>query len=268
MRRLFLLNRFWVQAVAAMAFFFCLNMLVLGVLSLPRAATGLFAMEMAIRPWEMGLFVVLLVLLGAFAVRRVSLRVLMELLGGFFLLFGVWFLAWWVWGEWGLFAAALFTVLQAWVRTVWMHNLFVLVGTVGAVAYLAFLLPLLTWVALLCFLAMSEVIGRRPLEAQRMARSVVHRGIVPFLLLPATVRGFMEPFVAHAQATSSLLIGVTALVLPGMVVAHLWVTHCLLAVCTVLALAMAAGMACVRQWSLVVLLAGVVLVSGVLRLIV
>jgi len=253
-----------VQSASAAVLFLLLGGLVIGILLTPRAMTDVFAAEMAIRPWELGVLLVALVLFGALLFRKVTLRMFLELLTGFFLLLGVWFLAWRLWGEPGLFVAAILTMLQAWIRTVWMHNVFVLVGAAGAVAYLAFLLPLFTWVALFAVLAISEVVVRRPSSATaQMMRSVMHRGIVPLILLPATSRGFGGSFVNEAQAGMMYPIGVTALVLPGMVIAHLSVMHVLLAVGAVVGFAGAAGAARWRPWSLLLSLALVALVSFV-----
>lgn len=175
----------------------------------------------AVFPWEIGVLIVGVFLLGALLFRRLHARAAVELLLGSALFLGVWFFCWHVFGDLGLVIAGALTLAQALYRRVWMHDVFVLVGGAGVVLYLAFLFPALTWAILLVGMAIYDTLGGRGARVTRwLTDSVVHRGAVPALVLPEAVRTLARPLTHVMGGEGVRFIGMVELLFPGIFVAH------------------------------------------------
>lgn len=174
----------------------------------------------ALGPWQAVAFLVAAILVGAIIIRRVKARAAWELILGATLFLGVWFYLWVLFsGEVGLVAAAIVTLLQAWVRKVWIHNAFILLGAAGVALNFAFLLPTRTVAILLVVLAVYDtfaVRGKNPAGSPmvRFASSLVHRGIVPGLVIPGRFRGILASTSDAVVAPDATFLGAGDLILP------------------------------------------------------
>lgn len=173
-------------------------------------------------PWQAIVVIVAALLLGGIFLRKVKTRVAWELILGLVLLLGVWFYAWVTFlGDTGLLAASLLTLLQAGIRRIWMHNAFMLIGAAGATLYLAFLLPIGTLLVLLVGWAAYDTFAGRPGGVMaRFAASLVHRGVVPGLVVPRHFQGLGGTLTQSAQQEHTLFLGAGELILPMLFVAR------------------------------------------------
>ena len=118
-------------------------------------------------PWQMLVFVVGGALVAGLLIRRVNARTAWELILGGTLFLGAWFYLWVACsGEIGLLAASLLVLLQALVRRVWTHDLFILIGVSGVALNFAFLFPAHT--ILIPFWA--EQLGKTTLYAEQLSK--------------------------------------------------------------------------------------------------
>jgi hypothetical protein len=158
----------------------------------------------------------------AFIIRRVNGRILYELLFGIALFLGVWVYCWDVipW-DIGLLVASLATILYASVRRVAIHDLYVLVGAAGIAIHFAFLFSDRIYaIVLVTFVFYDMVVGRAKGLAERMASSVIRRGAIPGLIIPAQFKGFWSLASAEIKDSGSVFLGAGDLILPLTLVAR------------------------------------------------
>ncbi len=172
-------------------------------------------------PWQGVAFLAAAILVGAIIIRKVKARVAWELMLGATLFLGVWFYAWVVFsGEIGLVVAAAVTLLQAWIRKVWVHDAFILLGTAGVALNFAFLLQVKTILVLLVLLTIYDTfLAHSGGPIVRFAASLVHRGIIPGLVVPGHLRELGAPTLDAIAKPAAVFLGAGDLILPVMLVA-------------------------------------------------
>lgn len=186
----------------------------------PRAAQPIGAV---LAPWQGLVLFAAAVMVSALLVRRVHAKIAWELILGTTLFLGVWAFLWVVFsGEIGLIVASVVTLTQAWIRRVWIHDVFILLGTAGVALNLAFLFPSRILVLLLVGIALYDTVlaGRAGSATERIAASLVHRGIVPGLLIPGNAMQVTAPVEQTIRHPDAILLGAGDLVLPPVLVAQ------------------------------------------------
>lgn len=171
-------------------------------------------------PWQSLAFIVAGFFVAALIVRKLKARMAWELILGITLFLGAWFYAWVAFsGEVGLLVASVLTLLQAFVRRVWSHNVFMLVGVSGVALNFAFLFPSHTMLILLVGMAVYDTFAGRPggLIAQ-FAASLVHRGIIPGLIIPGNLAQLGSSVTESVRQPQTMFLGAGDLILPLMLV--------------------------------------------------
>ncbi len=168
--------------------------------------------------------VVAMVLLGAFGllIRAVSGRAFVDILLSVLLFFGVWV---WCWGvmPWdiGLLVASILTIVQARVRRVIIHDIFLCIGCAGVAIQFAFLLPVNTLLLALVGLSVYDMVATRPQGiTQALAGALIHRGAIPGLIIPETFFAFTKDIRSAIQSPFGMFLGAGDLILPMTLVAR------------------------------------------------
>ncbi|MEN9558092.1 MAG: hypothetical protein RL141_461 [Candidatus Parcubacteria bacterium] len=176
----------------------------------------------ALQPWQALVFLAAGILVAALLIRKVRARMAWELLLGITLFLGVWFYFWViVGGDIGLLLAAAGTFLQAWVRRVGVHNLFILCGAAGVALNFAYLLPVhIPLILLVGFAAYDTFVGRAGAVGAEVVASLVHRGMVPGIVIPGRFGGLWALLRDEIRQPAARFLGVGDLVLPSVAVAR------------------------------------------------
>jgi hypothetical protein len=167
-------------------------------------------------PWQTLTVLTACLLVVALIIRTVQARIAWELLLGITLFLGVWVYLWALLPiEFALVSAAIITLVQAWMRHVWVHNVFILLGAAGVALNFTFLFPPHILAALLVALAVYDTFAGRPggVIAQ-FAASLVHRGIIPGLVIPGSVRGLATLIPEAVRKPDAIFLGAGDLILP------------------------------------------------------
>ena len=193
-------------------------------------------------PWQGLAFLAAAILLGAIMIRQVKARVAWELILGVTLFLGVWFYAWIVFSaEIGLVVAAIATLLQAWIRKVWVHDAFILMGAAGVALNFAFLLPVKTiFILFFMFAIYDTFLAHSGGPIVRFAASLVHRGVIPGLVVPDRLRTLIAPTLEAVTKPSAVFLGAGDLILPAMLVAVAAISGMIPAACVTLGIFIAA----------------------------
>jgi hypothetical protein len=124
----------------------------------------------------------------------------------------MWFVLPW---EVGLLIAAGFTILQARLRKPFVHDAFVLTGAAGIALHLAFIFPMdKIAIILLAFLAYDLLAGRPGGVAARLAKTFIHRGVIPGLIVPASWADASGDIKTVIRSPQVVFLGAGDLILP------------------------------------------------------
>lgn len=181
--------------------------------------------------------IVAMVLLGAFGllIRAVSARAFVDILWSILLFFGVWV---WCWGvmpwDLGLLVASLLTLIQARVRRVIVHDVFLCIGCAGVGIQFAFLLPVKALLLALVGLSVYDMVATRPHGlTQALAGALIHRGVVPGLIIPEALSSFAKDIQDVIRSPFGTFMGAGDLILPMTLVARSavwgWIPACAVA---------------------------------------
>jgi len=183
----------------------------------------------ALMPWQMLILVIAGMLMVALVMRKIRVRAAWDFLVGITLFLGVWYYCWMVFGgEPGLVVASLATLVQAWVRRVWVHILFMLTGVAGMSLYVAFSFSLQTLIMLLVIPIFYDIFARRDEGAsQHSVASLVHRGVIPGIVVPENLQGFQHDVLHEMRMPQAMLLGSVELVLPMVLTARAFGAHAL-----------------------------------------
>jgi hypothetical protein len=167
-------------------------------------------------PWEALALILAGVLFALLMIRKVKVRMAWELILGMTLFLGAWFYAWLLLPlSLAVLVAALLTFLQGVVRRVWTHNVFMIVGAAGVSLNFAFALPDKTLLILLVGLALYDTFAGRPGGvAAEFAASLVHRGVIPGLIVPGRARDVVAPILEVVRRADASFLGAGDLILP------------------------------------------------------
>jgi len=196
---------------------------ILAVRSLATHATGIRSVDAAILvPWQALAMLMAAALVVALIVRSVKARTAWELLLGITLFLGVWVYLWHLLPiEFALLAASLVTLVQAWVRRVWVHDAFILLGTAGVALNFALVFPPHILAVLLVGLVVYDTFGGRPGGViARFAASLVHRGVIPGLIVPGSIAGLSDNIPVAIHKPDAIFLGAGDLILPLLFVAQ------------------------------------------------
>ncbi len=214
----------WVPAIYLIAAYSVMTGLVmLAVETVKRQTSAVMTgLPEELLPWQGLALVVTGVLVIALLMRKLKARAAWELILGIALFLGVWFYAMLILPmAWALAAASALTILQATVRRALIHNVFILAGAVGVALNLAFALSDKTIIVILVGLAIYDIFAGRPGGvAAEFAASLVHRGIIPGLIVPDRWRDVVADIHAAIRRADASLLGVGDLILPLAVVAR------------------------------------------------
>ncbi|MCW1891863.1 MAG: hypothetical protein KIH65_001300 [Candidatus Uhrbacteria bacterium] len=180
-----------------------------------QAPQGLIAWQ-----WLIGA-AFLLAVFGAI-IRAASGRMFVDVLLTVLLFFGVWV---WCWGvmpwEIGLLVASVLTLIQARMRRVIVHDLFLCLGCAGVAIEFGFLFPLKTLVLILVGLSVYDMVAARPHgAAQVLAGALMHRGAVPGLVIPDAVPSLGKDIRDVIRSPFASFLGAGDLILPMTLVAQ------------------------------------------------
>lgn len=138
------------------------------------------------------------------------------------LFLGAWVYCWslFPWDIALLIASGL-TIVQARVRRVFVHDVFVLIGAAGIAINFAFMFTDKSIAMIFaCFIIYDMVAGRPNGPVAQMASALVHRGIVPGLIVPASVKTLFAPISSTIHQADSVFLGAGDLILPITLVAR------------------------------------------------
>jgi hypothetical protein len=186
-----------------------------------RSAASLPRTE-ALLPWQAFALILAGVLIGGLMIRKLKTRTAWELILGAGLFLGVWFYLWVAFsGEIGLLVASALTLIQAFVRRVWIHDVFILLGAAGVALNFGFLLPSHTILIVLVGLALYDTFAGRPdgVGAQ-FAASLVHRGVIPGIIVTGNLKDVGGDIATVIARPSSILLGAGDLILPIILLAR------------------------------------------------
>jgi presenilin-like A22 family membrane protease len=172
--------------------------------------------------WQFFVLVAAFLLLIGFIVRVLNVRVFYELLLGVTLFLGVWVFMWFIlpW-EIGLLLAAAITILQARIRKVLVHDVFILIGAAGIALHFAFIFSLSKiGIILVAFLMYDMFAGRPGGIATKLAGTFIHRGVIPGLIIPASWKQAIGDIKKAIKSPDSVFLGAGDLVLPLVLVAR------------------------------------------------
>jgi presenilin-like A22 family membrane protease len=197
-------------------------LVIYGVIVAGSLRTGGVGLPDDLAPWEVLAMILAGVLFALLIIRKVKVRMAWELILGMTLFLGAWFYAWLLFPlSLAVLLAALFTLLQGTVRRVWIHNVFMLVGAAGMSLNFAFALSDKTLLILLVCLALYDTFAGRPGGVMaEFAASLVHRGVIPGLIVPGRIRDIVAPVLEAVKRADASFLGAGDLILPLTLVAR------------------------------------------------
>lgn len=212
----------WVPAAFLVAAYSMLTGLVILAVETVKGQASAVSLPEELLPWQGLALIVTGVLVATLFMRKMKARAAWELILGIALFLGAWFYAMLILPmAWALAAASAITILQATLRRALIHNVFILAGAAGVALNLAFALSDKTLIVILVGLAIYDNFAGRPGGvAAEFAASLVHRGIIPGLIVPGRWRDAVLDIHAAIRRADALLLGVGDLVLPLALVAR------------------------------------------------
>jgi presenilin-like A22 family membrane protease len=172
--------------------------------------------------WQGFFIVVTLFLLTAIVIRVIRLPAFIAALFGAALFLGVWVYCWslFPW-EIALLIASGMTIIQARVRRVAIHDLFVLLGSAGVAIHFAFIFTDRSLIMIFAAFFIYDMVAGRPNgPVVKMASALVHRGVIPGLILPSGLKRLMTPVATAIREPDSVFLGAGDLILPTTLVAR------------------------------------------------
>jgi hypothetical protein len=209
----------WFGAVfVACSYAILIALTVLGVkaASVRSVASSSTTLPAELVPWQALVLLIAGGIVVFLLIRRMHARMAWELLLGLTLFLGIWFYAWLLFPlEIALPLAAMITILQARIRRVVLHDAFILLGAVGVALHFAFALPQKTLIIIFLGLAVYDIFAVRPQGIIRQfASALVHRGIVPGLIIPRTLKDLTGMIHTVIHQEDSAFLGAGDLILP------------------------------------------------------
>ena len=208
-----------------------------------RPMTDTLGLPEELVAWQAFAIIIAAALVVSIMMRKLKARVVWELVLGVALFLGVWFYAWLLLPTaLAVTVAALLTFLQGTVRRAMIHNVFILIGAAGTALNLAFILEDKILILLLVGLAIYDSFAGRPggMIAQ-FAASLVHRGLIPGLIIPGRVKDMWADIHDAIRRPDASFLGVGDLILPMTLVARASVHGLDRAVIVTLGVLIAAG---------------------------
>lgn len=180
------------------------------------------AVPLTLTIWQDFLMAGSLILLLFLLIRVLRFSSFLSALFAVALFLGAWVYCWSIF-PWdvALLVASIGTVAQAQIRRVIVHNIFFLVGTAGVVIHFAFMFSdrsLLMIFAGLIFYDM--VVGRQGGSIVKSASEMVHRGIVPGLIIPERGIGLLQSIRYVMAKPGSVFVGSGDVLVPMVLVAR------------------------------------------------
>ncbi|OGL73567.1 hypothetical protein A3E39_00450 [Candidatus Uhrbacteria bacterium RIFCSPHIGHO2_12_FULL_60_25] len=181
-----------------------------------RPTVGSIGLPEELVTWQWFSFVIAGALVVTILMRTFRARLAWELLLGVALFLGVWFYAWLLLPTAiAVTVAAALTLLQGTVRRSLIHNVFILAGAAGTALNLAFMLPDRALILILVGLAIYDSFAGRPGGViAEVAASLVHRGVIPGLIVPGRARDAWAPIHDAIRRLDASFLGVGDLILP------------------------------------------------------
>jgi hypothetical protein len=186
------------------------------VLSAPTLPLTPSTMPDGIVTWQLFLGVAGALAVAGLIIRVVNARAFIEILFGAALFLGVWAFAWFIlpWDIALLLASAL-TILQARVRRVIVHDVFVLIGTAGIAIHIGFIFSMTALAALIAAFFLYDLAqGRMGGVIVDLARSSIRRGVIPGLVVPSSWNEVIVDLKAAISSPTSAFLGAGDLILP------------------------------------------------------
>ena len=177
---------------------------------------------LSLTAWQNFLMVMIGMLILFLIIRLIHFSGFIAALFGAALFLGTWVYCWslFPWDIALLIASGL-TIVQARIRRVFVHDLFVLVGAAGIAINFAFMFTDKSIAMIFaCFLIYDMVAGRPNGPVAQMASALVHRGIVPGLIVPARVKTLFASISSTIHQSDSVFLGAGDLILPVTLVAR------------------------------------------------
>ncbi len=172
--------------------------------------------------WQFLIMIFAAILVGAFLLQYIRLRIVWEAMLTGTLFLGVWVYAWFVLPlPFALLCAALFTILQAYVRRVFVHDVFLLIGAAGISLNFALLFHPYTLLIVLVTLVIYDMFAGRPGGfAAELSAAFFHRGLVPGLLIPGQTEDFIQEIPQAMRNAKAVFLGAGDVILPGIFLAQ------------------------------------------------
>jgi hypothetical protein len=197
---------------------------------------GALAVPLSLSAWQGFLIAGALVLVLLFITRFIQFSGFLSALFAIALYLGSWVYCWSLF-PWdiALLIASILTILQARVRRVFVHNIFLLIGTAGIAIHFAFLFSDRLMLMIFAGLLFYDIVAGRPKGSViQMASAMVHRGVIPGLIIPDRWKALHHPIRETIQDTHSAFIGSGDLLIPMVLVARSASYGWLQAVCVTL----------------------------------
>lgn len=172
--------------------------------------------------WQSFFFLMSALLVVFLIFRFIKVSGFISALFGVALFLGAWVYCWSIlpW-DIALLVASGLTIIQARIRRVVVHDLFVLIGAGGIAIHFAFMFTDQSIAMIFaCFIIYDMVAGRPNGPVAQLASSLVHRGIIPGLIVPDRVRSLFSPISKIIQEPGSVFLGAGDLILPMTLVAR------------------------------------------------
>lgn len=214
----------WPSVIFLVGSYAMLAVLIIGavIVARQRPVTGTIGLPAELVTWQWFAFIVAAALIVTILMRTFRARLAWELLLGVAIFLGVWFYAWLVLPmAVAVTVAAVVTVLQGTVRRALIHNVFILAGAAGVALNLAFMLPGRALILILVGLAIYDSFAGRPGGViAEFAASLVHRGVIPGLIVPGGVKDAWAPIHDAIRRPDASFLGVGDLILPMTLIAR------------------------------------------------
>lgn len=177
---------------------------------------------MSITAWQGFLFFVTALLVFFLMIRFIRTSGFVAALFGAALFLGAWVYCWSIFPwEISLLAASTLTIAQARIRRVVMHDTFVLVGAAGIAIHFAFLFTDKTLALIFAFFLFYDMVAGRPNgPVAQMASALVHRGVIPGLVIPGKFRTLFSSISSAIRMPDAVFLGAGDLILPMVLVAR------------------------------------------------
>lgn len=177
---------------------------------------------MALSVWQTFFLFISAVLVVFLVTRFIHVSGFVAALFGAALFLGAWVYCWSIF-PWdiALLIASGLTIIQARIRRVFVHDLFVLVGAAGIAIHFAFLFTDKSLAMIFAsFLIYDMVAGRPNGPITHMASVLVHRGVIPGLIIPGKIRALFASVANTIRQPDAIFLGAGDLILPMTLVAR------------------------------------------------